>query len=57
MNKKKFLSKLLVASVLVGGINFLPVSDFGVENFPISVAYAENKKFAAKDAAMTDVEI
>ena len=57
MNKKKFLSKLVVASVLAGGINFLPVPNFDAGNFQISVAYAENKNFAAKDAAMTDVEL
>lgn len=55
---KKFLAKLVLASVLVGSTNFSPtVPNFGVETFQISVAHAENKKFAAKDAAMTDVEI
>lgn len=48
--KKKFLQKLLIASLLVGGVNFIPV------NFPanlqiISVAYAEVKTVIANGSA------
>lgn len=46
-----------MGSVLIGGINFFPVPNFGVENFQVSVVHAENKTFAAKDGAMTDVEL
>ena len=57
MHKKKFLAKLVLASVLTGGINFLPaVPIFHAGNFQVSVAHAEIKTFAAKNTAMTDVE-
>ena len=42
----------MVTSVLSVGINYI---DAG--NFQVSVAYAESKNFAAKEAAMTDVEL
>jgi len=53
MYRKKFLPKLVVASILVGGVNFVPAT----VNFPanlqiISVAYAAN--YTAKDTAMFD---
>ena len=53
---KKFLAKVLLASVLVSGVNLFPMANIEVDNVQISVAYAESKNFAAKDAAMTDVE-
>lgn len=57
MHKKKFFAKLVLASVLTGGINFLPaVPIFHAGNFQVSVAHAEIKTFAAKNTAMTDVE-
>ena len=51
MNKKKFLSKLVVASVLSVGINLLPLPNINAGNFQVSVAYAESKNFAAKEAS------
>ena len=58
MHKKKFLAKLVMATVLTGGINFLPaVPIFHAGNLPaVSIAHAEIKTFAAKNTAMTDVE-
>ena len=54
---KKFLTKVVLATVLASGINLLPTPNFDAGNVQISVAYAESKNFAAKEAAMTDVEI
>ncbi len=48
---KKLLPKLLIASVLVGGVNFLPVN-FDAENLQIvSVAYAEVKTVTVNGSA------
>ena len=55
--KQKFLTRLVLATVLAGGINLLPVPNINAGNFQISIAYAESKNFAAKEAAMTDVEL
>ena len=43
MYSKKFLPKLVIASLLVGGVNFVPaVVNFNAENLQIvSIAYAE----------------
>lgn len=55
MNKKKFLSKLIVASVMVGGINILsPVPNFESNIFQVSIAHAEIKNYTASDTAMFD---
>ena len=56
MYRKKFLPKLLIASVLVGGVNFVPaVVNFDTENLQIiSVAYAEVKNITASDTAIFD---
>ncbi len=48
---------MIVAFVLASGINLLPTPNFDTGNVQIAVAYAESKNFAAKEAAMTDVEI
>ena len=51
---KKILSKLVIATVLVGGVNFAPVN-FNAENLQIiSVAYAEVQNVTASDTAMFD---
>ena len=47
----------MVTSVLAVGINLLPLPNINAGNFQVSVAYAESKNFAAKEAAMTDVEL
>ena len=57
MIKKNFLTKVVLATVLTGGISLMPIPNFDTSNIQISVAYAENKNFAAKEAAMTDVEL
>ena len=51
--RKKILPKLLVASVLVGGVNFVPANvNFDTENLQIiSVAYAEVKTVTASGSA------
>ena len=56
MYRKKFLSKFVIASVLVGGINFAPVIlNSNSANLQIaSVAHAEIKDVTAKDAAILD---
>ena len=54
MNKKKFLAKLVMASILAGGINFLPVPNFDAGNFQVSIAHAETKNYTASDTAMFD---
>ena len=53
MMNKKILPKLLIASVLVGGVNFLPaVVNFDAENLQIvSVAHAEVKTVTANGSA------
>ena len=54
MYRKKFLPKLLIASILVGGVNFFPIN-FSAENLQIvSVAYAKVEKVTAKDSATCD---
>lgn len=51
---KKFLKKILSATVLVCGINFLP-ANFSAENFQIvSIAHAEMQNYTASDVAMLD---
>ena len=49
MYRKKFLPKLVIASLLVGGVNFVPaVVNFDAGNLKIiSVAYAEVKTVTA----------
>lgn len=54
MNKKKFLAKLIAASVFLGGINFLPVPNFDAGNFQLSTVHAETKNYTASDTAMFD---
>ena len=56
MYRKKFLLKFVIASVLVGGINFAPVIlNSNSANLQIaSVAHAEIKDVTAKDAAILD---
>ena len=56
MYGKKLLSKLVIASVLVGGLNFVPVIlNSNSANLQMtSVAYAEIKDVTAKDAAILD---
>jgi len=53
---KKFLSKILIASMLANGINFASeVVNFDAKNFQIiSVAYAEIKDVVASDSAILD---
>lgn len=51
---KKILSKVLIATVLVGGVNFAPVT-FNADNLQIiSVAHAEIQNVTASDTAMFD---
>ena len=54
--RKKFLPKLLIASVLAGGVNFVPsVVNFNAENLQIiSVAQAEVQNVTASDTAIFD---
>ena len=54
--RKKILPKLLIASMLVGGVNFVPaVVNFAAENLQIvSVAYAEFQNVTASDTAIFD---
>jgi len=47
---KKILPKLVIASVLVGGINFLPVN-FPVNLQIISIAHAEIQTVTVNDSA------
>jgi len=54
MNKKKFLAKLIAASVFLGGINFWPVPNFDAGNFQLSTVHAETKNYTASDTAMFD---
>ena len=50
--QKKFLPKLVIASILVGGVNFAPVN-FNAENLQIvSVAYAKVEKVTASGRAI-----
>ena len=53
---KKILPKLLIASVLVGGVNFVPATvNFDAENLQIiSVVHAEMQTYEGKDVAMFD---
>lgn len=43
---KKFLAKIIVASILAGGINFLPAPNFETGNFQVSVAHAATMQFS-----------
>lgn len=54
MYRKKFLPKLLIASVLVGGVNFVPANvNFNAENLQIvSVAYAKVENVTASGRAI-----
>lgn len=54
MNKKKFLAKLIAASVCLGGINFLSVPNFDTGIFQVSTVHAETKNYTASDTAMFD---
>ena len=52
MMNKKILPKLLIASVLVGGVNFLP-TNFAEKNLQIiSVAYAKVENVTASGKAI-----
>ncbi len=53
MYRKKFLPKLLIASLFVGGVNFVPATvNFNAENLQIiSVAYAEVKTVTVNGSA------
>lgn len=43
---KKFLAKIVLASVLAGGMNFLPAPNFEIGNFQVSVAHAATMQFS-----------